>query len=165
MGTIRLPGRILSILRALAKPLGGELFTVAAVLDKCLFQRSNLTVQQVVRLVDQADCRIGADHGIRVIEPSAIKLPALRVGEIRQIGPIRLIRPIGPILAKDLGHVAHPHGLRAIGIPLRQTPVTQEILVIKQQFIQARAGDVYKAQLGLRRGGRRPAALGEVLPT
>jgi len=61
-------------------------------------------------------------------------------------------------------HLAHGARLDAVGRPLRQTPMAQEILEVEQQFLQAGAGDVEQAQFGLRQGGRSAAALGDVLP-
>ena len=51
----RAGGTGLFLCPAVGKTGGGELLTVAAALDKSLFQGSDLAVEQEVRLVNQAD--------------------------------------------------------------------------------------------------------------
>jgi hypothetical protein len=44
------------------------LFAVAALLKKALFQRGKQAIEQVVRLVDQANLGIGKGFGIRLFK-------------------------------------------------------------------------------------------------
>ena len=61
-------------------------------------------------------------------------------------------------------HQAYPLCPWVIFVPLPQTPLAEEILVVQQQLIQACAGDVDQAQLRLTRSGRCAAALANILP-
>ena len=70
------------------KPFCGELFAIAAFFNKLLFERSDLLVEQVVRLVNQADQRIGANKRVVMLKPLGIQRGSLLIGQIR---PIRLM--------------------------------------------------------------------------
>ena len=161
IGLIRPIGRIAAQLRrgrALGEAGGGELFAVTAAFDKALFEGGNLVIEEEVSLVDQADERVGANGGIGVVEPLGVEGVALLIGEggeIRPIGPIRRIRRIGRIGALDgsapenRGHAAYGESFGALGCPLRQVALAEEVLVVEEQFLEAGAGDVEQAQLGL----------------
>ena len=75
----------ISGLLPLAQAFGGELLGVAAVLDEGLLQGGDLPVEQVVRLVDEADKGVGSHRGVGVIEPAGVERVALVVGKIGQI--------------------------------------------------------------------------------
>lgn len=47
-----------------------RLFTIAPALDELLLQRTDLLVQQVIRLMDQADESVNHDLRIAVLQPS-----------------------------------------------------------------------------------------------
>ena len=142
----------------LSQARGSKLLAVAAALDELRLSRRDLPVKQEIRLVDQADQRVGAYGGVGMLQPRSVKRPSLLICQIRQIRPIRQISFEFP------RHFPHSPRLRAVWRPLRQAPVTQEVLELEQQLLQARPGHVEKAQLGLRRGRRRAAPLGDVLP-
>ena len=74
-----------------------QLLAVAALLHELPFKSLDLAIKQVIRLVNEADDRIGDDLGVFVREPGAVG-----------IGWIRLISPILPILP----YQPHRHGLR-----------------------------------------------------
>lgn len=93
---IRPIGRIRLIRRIpahppLVEPGGGQLLRVSALLNEGLLQRGDLLIQQVVRLMDQADDGIRPHGGILMIQPGSIKRVAPQIGLIRPIGRIRPI--------------------------------------------------------------------------
>jgi hypothetical protein len=59
------------------------LLRIPAILHERLFQRGDLAVEEEIRLVDEADRGIRADRRVAVLQPAAVKAPALLVGEIR----------------------------------------------------------------------------------
>ena len=128
----------------MGEPCRGQLLGVAAAFHKALFERGDLAVEEEVRLVDQADECIRADRRVVAFEPACIERKALLVVEI---GQIRLIRPIFSELLRDTPHGA---GFLAVGIPLRESPLAQVVFVVQQKLVQAGAGDIHQAQLGLR---------------
>jgi len=118
------------------KPFCGKLFAIATLFDKLFFKCVDLLIEQVIRLVNQADQRIGTHKGIVMFKPLSIQRKALL------IGPIRLIRLIRPMLSRDA-----PDGLR-LGIvfgPLLLPSMPEEILVVEQQLFKAGAGNIHEA--------------------
>jgi hypothetical protein len=123
-------------------PCHVKLLREPALFQELLLQLPELLVEQVVGLVDQADQGVGGNLGERGFD----------IGLIGQIGPI-------------LGVGQLPDGLR-LGVvlaPQRQTALTQEILKIQQQLLQAGPGHSDQLQLGFFRGARGHAAFGDVL--
>ena len=132
------------------RPRGCESFAVATLVDEVALRCGDLTIEKVVGLVYQADHRV-SDHGrVSVVQP------------FRVARNIRLIRPIGPI---PIPHLTDRLSLPVVFSPLPQTPLSQEILIVEQQLIQTRPRHVHQAQFRLSRGGRCPAALGDILPS
>ncbi len=123
-GMIRLMGQI-SPIRLILFPFlqsgGGELLAVSALINKGRFQTGDLAVEEEVRLVDDADQRIGANGGVFVVKPGGIECPALGVGEISQICRIG---QIGLIFFKCGGNTTHSLRFRAFPVPLGETAVT-----------------------------------------
>ena len=70
------------------KSFCGEQFAIAAFFNKLLFERSDLLVEQVVRLVNQADQRIGANKRVVMFEPFGVQHGSLLIGQISQIRPM-----------------------------------------------------------------------------
>jgi hypothetical protein len=114
----------------------------AALVQESLLQACDLVVQEIVRLVDQTENRVGGGLGRGLLD----------------IGPIGQIGPIGPI--RD---PADRLGRRCILGPDGQVTLAEEILVVLQQFFQARAGDARELELGLLAGRGGLAALRGVL--
>jgi spore coat polysaccharide biosynthesis predicted glycosyltransferase SpsG len=114
----------MGLLGAVLESRSGELFAIATVFDEILFQASDLLVQQIIRLVDQADDGIGADFGVIVFEPSGIEIPALVIGEFDHFS------------ATDCP-VSHLPSFIAVSVPELQASVAEEILEIQKQFFQA----------------------------
>ncbi len=67
---------------AFRQPCSGELFAVAAALDKVLFQGGNLLIEQVVGLVDQANQGVGPDGGVFVLQSAQVQGPPFRISQI-----------------------------------------------------------------------------------
>ncbi len=55
----------------LAQALGGKLLGVAALRNESGLERSNLAVEQIVGLVDEANEGVGADRRVGMVEPRA----------------------------------------------------------------------------------------------
>lgn len=89
------PIRPIVFLLPLGQARGGELFAVAAFLNKAFFGCGNLLVRQVICLVNQADRRVGAHGRIVVLKPGRVQRPALLIGEVLDVARIRRIGPIG----------------------------------------------------------------------
>lgn len=68
--------RIGPILGALRDPCRCQLLRVAAALDEILLQGDDLLVQQIVRLVDQAQQGVGADGGVFMLQPGGVEISA-----------------------------------------------------------------------------------------
>lgn len=66
---------------------GVQTFAITAFPNKLLFQSPQLPIKQVVGLVDQADQGVGHNRRVTVLQPGGVG------ARIRQIGPIRPIRP------------------------------------------------------------------------
>jgi hypothetical protein len=137
------------------EPCGGELLGVAARLHEGAFQGGDLLVEQIIGLVDQANDGVGADGRLGVLQPRGVEGPALLIG---QIGPIRLMTE------EATGHLPHGAGLRRARSPLREAAVAKKVLEVQQEFLEAGAGHVEQAQLGLGRSGGGAAGFGDVLP-
>ena len=105
--------------------------------------------------MDEANRRVGAHRRVGVFKPSGIERPAFLIGQICQIRRIFLEFP---------RHLAHFQRLRLVGCPLREMAVTQIILIVQKQLLQAGTGDIEQAQFSLRRGGGGAAAFSDVLP-
>ena len=70
-----------------------KLLTIAPALNKRFFQRGNLPVEQVVRLMDKANNRIGANSSSIMLQPRRIELPTFLIGEISQSRLICMFSP------------------------------------------------------------------------
>ena len=57
---------------AVCDSLSGEALAVATSLDKLLFERGDLAIQKVVRLVDQANESVGDDRGLGRAKPVGV---------------------------------------------------------------------------------------------
>jgi len=71
---------------ALGNAFCGELFAVAAALNELFFQGFQLTVKEIIGLVDEADQGIGDDGGVGGFEPPGVE-GGMGDG-IGRIGPI-----------------------------------------------------------------------------
>jgi hypothetical protein len=123
------------LLPPLLNPRGRQTLAVTAPLDELTFQSGNLPVEQVIGLMNQADDRIGDHSRVAVGQPRRVSF---------RISPIGRINPINP-------RPNPPHGSR-LGIvfsPLPQAALSQEILVVEQQLVQAGPGHIHQSQLGL----------------
>jgi hypothetical protein len=119
--------RPIALPRSLRNPRRRQLLTIAAVLHEIAFQPGDLTVEQIVRLVDQADKCIGDHRGVGVLEPP--RRPLILLRSIRPISLIRPIRPIRPIAPPP--DFPHSLSLGVIFSPLGKTPLAQEILIVE----------------------------------
>ena len=129
----------------MSKAGSGELLAVAATFHELGLKSADLLVEQVVRLMNQANNRIGPNLGTLMLQPVRIQRPPLT---IRQFSQIRLI---SPIFFKPPRHLANRTRFRARQRPQRQAPVAQVILVVEQQLFEARPRDVDQPQFRLRR--------------
>jgi len=140
----------------LREPRRREMFAVTTLVDEVALQRGDLLIEQVVGLVDQADHRVGDHRRVDMAQPCGI---SRGIGRIGRICPIHRLRPVlSP---------GGPHRLRfaVVLVPQALAALTQEVLVVQQKLVEAGPGDVDQTQLSLRGGCRRPAALGNVLPS
>jgi hypothetical protein len=117
-----------------------ELLAIATPFHKLILQCDDLLIEQIVRLVDDADHRIGTNEGIFMIEPVAVELVTPSIGQIRPIRPMRR------------RHGTHGFRFPIILAQLRAKPVSDEILIIQEQLLQARAGHVYQPEFRLAGG-------------
>ena len=63
----------------LLQPRGSELLCVAALGNKLSLQSRYLLVEQIVCLVNQAECRVGNHRRVAGIEPARVALPMMRI--------------------------------------------------------------------------------------
>ena len=70
---------------------------------------------------------------------------------------------IGRGMGKLLADGAHGEGFAGILGPLGKFALTEVVFVVEEQFVEAGAGDVDQAELGLAGGRGGTAALGDVL--
>ena len=82
---------------SMRQPRGRKLFGVASALDELPLQPHELLVEQVVRLVDQAQERIRHHRRVVVLQLRRVEGTAGASAFIRRIGQIGRIRRIGPI--------------------------------------------------------------------
>jgi len=75
-----------------------------------------------------------------MIQPRQIERPTLLIRQIRLIG----LLPLEP-----LRYIPNGERLRRIRLPLRLSPVSQEVLVVEKKLLKAGSGNIEKAQLGL----------------
>src|SRR3989338_11094964 len=104
--------------------------------------------------MNQAEYRVGDDCRIGGVEPARVFFPM-----IRRIGLIGLIRPIS-----SRPNRAHFTRLRVVLVPLPLASLSQEILIVQQQLVQAGPRYIHQAQLCVAGGRSRSAALRDVLP-
>jgi len=64
----------------------GQALAVAAPMDKTPFQSADLLVEQVIRLVNQANKGVGDNRRVGVAQPIGVR--AKRISRIRLIGPM-----------------------------------------------------------------------------
>lgn len=100
-------------------------FGKATVLKKCSFKLAELLIQKIICLVNQTDQCICGNFRCRRFD----------IGPIVQIGPILFVGQ-------------SPHRLRrgVIFSPQRESTLPQEILIIQQQFFEARASHANEFQ-------------------
>jgi len=82
-GRRRMPGGLIALAFPLGETGGSKLLAVPALFNEGCLQRGNLPVEQVVRLMDQADDRIGPNLGTLMLQPESIQHPALLVSSVR----------------------------------------------------------------------------------
>ena len=103
---IRLAGRICRIgpiiflALALGDAGGGELFGKAATLDEILLQTDELLVEQVVRLVDEAQQGVGPDRGFFMFQPPGVKRPPGIVAGVE--GSVGSLESLGSFLCQAM---------------------------------------------------------------
>ena len=94
---------------------------------------------------------LATNCGIFVLKPARVLFPM-----------IRRIRLIGRISFQS--NCPYLPSLSVVFAPLSLATLSQEVLIVEQQFIETGSCDVHQAQLSLARGRRSPAPFGNVLP-
>jgi hypothetical protein len=114
----------------------------ATLREELLLEMANLLVEQVVRLVDQAEGDVCYDFGGAVLAKRTEILVAY---------------------AGTSSKTTHIYGLAAVFVPDSELSSPKEIVVVAQQFFKAAPCDVRELYLCLLRSSRRFAALHYVL--
>lgn len=120
----------------------GHALAEAAFFDEVFFQALDLAIEEVVCLVDEADRDVCEGFGRTVFEEGAVGIEAF-VGGFAEAAGIK--------------------GFSGVFRPLRQVAGAEEILVVDEEFFEARAGDVGEFEFGFGGGQRGFAAFGDVL--
>src|SRR6266568_2421067 len=112
--------------------------------QKRLLQLLQLASEQKTRLIDQAN------QSVR----RYFRRGRLESVGVRRLRPVRLVRQIPP---------PHRQGLRRVLVPQAEPALAQKVLVVQQQFFQARPRHAGQLQFGFLGSGGRHAALGDIL--
>ena len=115
-----------------------EFFGEATFAEKIGLETHDLSAEEIARLIHQAEQGVGRDLGGAEQNLLRCKRASLQLA-------------------------AHELRLAALLFPSRQTPLTEEIFVVQNQFFQAGAGDVRELDLGFLRSARSNAAFGDIL--
>lgn len=109
------------MLVAVVQAGAGHLLADAAIFHEVLFQTTDLLVEEVVGLVDEAEGDVGENGGVAVIEKGTVGFEGLVMGFAEFADVECLLAGFGPD-----GEVAD----------------AEEILVVNEQFLKAGARDV-----------------------
>lgn len=120
----------------------GHAFAEAALLDEFLFEAADLLVEEVVGLVEEADCDVGNDFGGAGFAEGAVGL----IGD-----------------GGGLGEFAGVGGFFGVFGPEGVGPGAEVVFVVDEEFFEAGAGDVGEFDFGFGGGSRGFAAFRDVL--
>lgn len=123
---------------------GGHAFAKAAGIDEVSFETADLSIEQIGRHLDQADDDVGADLRVGVFNAFAEGL----------VGPVAVAVESAQALCVGVACV-----------PFLELADSQEIALVRQQFLQAGASDVGQLDLDFLGGPRRLAAFDDILLT